>query len=297
MCGVPHRRNHGRDGLFIAVIVSVYAMTQSIQNVTSAYMMSSRIFTKTSMYLSNILIKYFSQLFMHLPRVAVLYYRVVTGVALKKYLGVFHFLITEQELGVYGTINTSFPAWAAWNRNENFYINDPQIRDGIDYHTLNWQNRSVNLDTVEVPLGKVVTGVRFRVIDGALTLQVRATEFDFITGRLQNLENSFWYASNAKNRVPIVLEEPGIPTNTEIKSLPDLRNNQYIQFQPSDVHKDIAQTTVPFVDAQLVQPAPNLVPLGGIGLYYKGFPKNGGFIAPKVLTYNYAPHIVAPIDN
>lgn len=222
----------------------------------------------------------------------------VTGIALKKYLGVFHFLITEQELGPYATINTSFPTWASWNRNENFYINDPQIRNGIDYHTLSWQNRTVNLDTVEIPDGKVMTGVRFRVDDaGALSLQVRATEFDFISGRLQNLENSFWYASNAKNRVPIILENPGVSTKTEIKSIPDVRRNQFIQFQPTDIYKDIAQTTVPFIDAQLVQPAPNLVPLSGAGLYYKGFPKFGGFIAPKLLTYNYGPHIVAPNDN
>jgi len=223
--------------------------------------------------------------------------KIVTGVALKKYLGVFHFLITEQELGSYATVNTSFPTWASWNRNENFYINDPQIRDGIDYHTLSWQNRSVNLDTVEVPDGKVVTGVRFRVVDGALTIQVRATEFDFATGRLQNLENSFWYASNAKNRVELVLERPNIPTKADIKSIPDVRNNQYIRFQPTDMQKDIAQTTIPFIDAQLVQPGPNLVPLAGIGLFYKGFPQNGGFIAPKVLTYNFGPHIVAPNNN
>lgn len=219
--------------------------------------------------------------------------RIVTGVALKKYLGVFHFLITEQELGGYGTVNTSYPTWASWNRNENFYINDPQIRDGIDYHTLSWQNRSVNLDTVEIPDGKVVTGIRFRVVDGALSLQVRATEFDFITGRLKNLENSFWYASNAKNRVPIVLERPGISTDTEAKSIPDIRRNQYVQFQPTDMQKDIAQTTVPFIDAQLVEPH-NLIPLSGVGLYYKGQPNNGGFIAPKVLTYNFGKHIVSP---
>lgn len=183
------------------------------------------------------------------------------------------------------------------NRNENFYISDPQIRNGIDYHTLSWQNRSINLDTVEVPDGKVVTGVRFRVVDDALTIQVRATEFDFTTGLLQNLENSFWYASNAKNRVELVLERPDIPTKADIKSIPDIRNNQFIRFQPTDMEKDIAQTTVPYIDAQLVQPGPNLVPLSGIGLYYKGFPGNGGFIAPKVLTYNYGPHIVPPKDN
>lgn len=290
------RLNRGRDGSFIAAIVSVIVMIQLIRNGILVCMMSCRMYTRISKWpppQKSIRRDHINALLF----IQISPNRIVTGVALKKYLGVFHFLITEQELGSYGTVNTSFPTWASWNRNENFYINDPQTRDGIDYHTLSWQNRTVNLDTVEVPDGKVVTGVRFRVVDGALTIQVRATEFDFATGRLQNLENSFWYASNAKNRVELVLERPNIPTKGDIKSIPDVRNNQFIRFQPTDMEKDIAQTTVPFIDAQLVQPGPNLVPLSGIGLFYKGFPQNGGFIAPKVLTYNFGPHIVAPKDN
>lgn len=183
--------------------------------------------------------------------------------------------------------------WSSWNTAGYFSIEDPMVMDGIDYHTLSWQNRTVNLDTVVVPEGKVVTGVRFRVIDGVLTLQVRATEFDFATGKLRNLANSFWFAASAKDRTELILEHPDIPIETKAKSIPNIQPNKFIRFGPSDIVKDAAQTTVPFIDAQLVEP-PNPAPLSGVGLYYKTFESSGGFIAPKLITYNFAPHITAP---
>lgn len=36
------------------------------------------------------------------------------------------------------------------------------------------------------------------------------------------------------------------------------------------------------------------VPLAGIGIYHKGRPGYGGFIAPKLMTYDFTPHIQQP---
>lgn len=208
----------------------------------------------------------------------------------------FHLLVVERELKPFGLVNATSPAWASYGNGGYFSLRDPQIRAGIDYHTLSWQNRSVNLDTVEVPAGKIVTGVRFRVINGALTLQVRATDFDFTAGRLTNLENSFWYVSPQKQRFELILESPDIPTNAVEKSIPSILPDRFVKFGPSDKYKDISQTTVPYIDSQLVE-SHNPGPLSGVGLYHKGFIGYGGFVAPKILNYNFSPHIVEPNDK
>lgn len=217
----------------------------------------------------------------------------MTAVALKKFQGIFHLLIVERELRGYGMVNVTSPTWHSYSTGDYFSIHDPLVREGRDYHTLTWENRSINLDVVEVPTGKVVTGVRFSIIDGTITLQVRATEFDFITGRLKNVGNSFWYVSNNKNRTEIILESPDVPINTPEKSIPNVFPDRFIKFRPSDRFKDISQTAVPFIDSQLVE-SHNPTPLSGVGLYYKGWPGYGGFIAPKILNYNLGPHIVEP---
>lgn len=222
-------------------------------------------------------------------------YRVVSGVALKKFQGIFHLMITERELKPYATLNTTDPSWHTFNSLDYFSIHDSLIRENIDYHTLTWENRSINLDTVEVPTGKVVTGVRFRVIDGAITLQVRGTEFDFTTGKLKNVGNSVWYVSDKKERTEIILEEPDIPTNSVEKSIPNIDSDRFIRFGPSDKFKDLSQTTVPFIDSQLVE-SHNPTPLSGIGLYHKSFPGYGGFVAPKIRNYNLGPHIVTQVN-
>ena len=65
------------------------------------------------------------------------------------------------------------------------------------------------------------------------------------------------------------------------------KDNQYVEFTHSDFADDAAQTTVPFFDAQDVISIPP-VPLAGIGLYHKMEPRYGGFIAPKIFTYDYS---------
>lgn len=65
------------------------------------------------------------------------------------------------------------------------------------------------------------------------------------------------------------------------------QSNQYVEFTHTDFNKDAAQTTVPFVDIQPVINDPQVL-LMGAGIYYKGEPGFGGFIAPKIMTYDYS---------
>lgn len=118
-----------------------------------------------------------------------IYYRIVTGVAITKRNRMIQFVIGESTLLPYGKLNTTI-VYESGDSNANnryvghpeFSIDSPGVRNGVDYHTLSYQKRRINLDTVLAPAGKIVTGVRFHVIDGTLTIQIRATDFDYETG-------------------------------------------------------------------------------------------------------------------
>lgn len=84
-----------------------------------------------------------------------------------------------------------------------------------------------------------------------------------------------------------------VPTRTIVSSLMQSKHNQFVEFTNSGMDADAAQSTVPFIDIQEVVSSPP-VPLAGIGLYYKGRPGYGGFVAPKIITYDFTPHVQMP---
>jgi hypothetical protein len=92
--------------------------------------------------------------------------------------------------------------------------------------------------------------------------------------------------------VEISLKNPNVPTKSRAKSLPISTPNTFVKFTHSDMGKDAAQTTVPFLDSQSVVNNPP-VPLEGIGIFLKGQDGFGGFIAPKVKTFDYGPYVQA----
>lgn len=112
-------------------------------------------------------------------------------------------------------------------------------------------------------------------------------------------EKSFWVsndntdqmgANGNKKRSEISLKNPNIPTRTRSKSLPLSNTNTFVKFTHSDIGKDAAQTTVPFLDAQDCVNNPP-VPLEGIGIFLKGQDGYGGFISPKIKTFDYGPYV------
>ncbi|KAG4078084.1 hypothetical protein HA402_002135 [Bradysia odoriphaga] len=175
---------------------------------------------------------------------------------------------------------------------QDFRRSDFGIFEGVDYFTLSWQNRSVNLDTITVPPGCVVTGVRFTVVKEHLNFEIRYTQFNFNTGRLYG--RSEWISSKNEKRSVLLLHRPAPsrPINQfETKrSVPNLSSNKFIKFRPSDPEKDAGQTTVPFIDNQIVRPKV-LTLLSGVGIYYKGLSGYGGFIAPKIFVYDMSSYL------
>lgn len=91
-------------------------------------------------------------------------------------------------------------------------------------------------------------------------------------------------------RTELKLEKPDIPTRSLVQSAPDSQTNQYLLFTPSDMDKDVAQSTVPFIDTQSVEPKPP-VPISGAGIFHKGRGGFGGFIGLKLITYNFGPKL------
>lgn len=77
---------------------------------------------------------------------------------------------------------------------------------------------------------------------------------------------------------------PNDDAANEIVSTP---GKNFIKFQPTDFKKDTAQTTVPYLDTQEVITNPP-TPLRGIGVYYKGIKKFGGFVGLKLFTADVA---------
>lgn len=202
--------------------------------------------------------------------------------------GIFTWGIQQSELLSNGRVNLTKP-WNAFTEVEKFQ--QAEQVDGIDYHTLSYQNRAVNLDSITAPSGTVVTGVRFKVIEGTLNIEIRATKFEFATGKLFNDHKWIWNQNENEHRTPINLKKSDIPPRATDFSVQNLEVNKFVQFQPSGIEEDVAQTTLPFIDSQIVESFDRQAPLSGIGIYFKASRGFGGFIAPKVITYDMSPHI------
>lgn len=81
--------------------------------------------------------------------------RVVTGVRLIKLGRVFHLQISEGSLGERGSVTPG-----DWVPVPKFDPADPGVREGMDYHTLTYEQRGIDLDELDSPMGHILTGVR-----------------------------------------------------------------------------------------------------------------------------------------
>ncbi len=226
--------------------------------------------------------------------------RIITGVGLTSKNGIFSWTITQSKLLSDGRVQQINDTHIDEDNeidteNDDFVIHDEfqDISNGIDFHTLNWRSRAVDLATITAPPGSVLTGIRFTVVKDHLTFEVRATEFNFNSGRLDG--RSEWISDKVERSVLLLNRpEPSYPIHTSDyegkRSTPNIATDKFIKFRPSDPDKDAGQTTVPFIDTQLVQPM-HLTLLSGVGIYYKGRPGFGGFIAPKLVVYDMSSYL------
>ncbi|XP_066151748.1 uncharacterized protein [Euwallacea fornicatus] len=224
--------------------------------------------------------------------------KVVTGLRFVKSNRVIHLQIQEGELLPRMTINAST---VTWKEVENYKITDRKIFNGQDYHTFTWEKRRLDLDDLEADEGHVLTGVRFKEIGSHLNFEIYITKFDFDTGRLKP-EHSKWKdnpntdVAADKPRKKVHLIHPDVPTRSTSPSIPTSHSDQFIEFTNSDMDRDVAQTTVPFLDAQKVESL-EPVPLTGAGIFHKGRNFFGGFIAPKIITFDVSKYLKAAFPS
>jgi len=106
---------------------------------------------------------------------------------------------------------------------------------------------------------------------------------------------STWF-SNAKGHTEILLVDFNSPEGSSFSKYVDEEilsvENSYVKFSPTGYLADVGQTTIPFIDTTAVEPR-YLVPLSGVGLYYKATTYFSGYIAPKLSVYDFEPHIQA----
>ncbi|XP_068970446.1 uncharacterized protein orion isoform X2 [Bombus flavifrons] len=214
--------------------------------------------------------------------------KVVTGIRFKKVKQIIHMQIQEGELMPHGYINKS-TIW--WKPIEEFSVLDNNVKNGVDYHTLSWEKRGLDLDDLVLDDNLLLTGLKFRMIGSRLNLEARMTSFNFTTGKLiKPLERSFWISHDRTNRTEVTFENPDIPTRLPLLALPDSKPFQYLNFAPSDQKNDVAQNTIPFIDIQPVESNPP-VPIAGAGIFHKGRPGSGGFVAMRLITYDFSKHL------
>lgn len=107
--------------------------------------------------------------------------KVVTGLRFRKVNRVMHLQIQQGVLGPQGTIIADT---VQWKNMPVFKITDKNVTSGVDYHTLDYLKRAIDLSEVIGKPGQVVTGLRFVLVGGHLNLEARFTEFNFESGKL-----------------------------------------------------------------------------------------------------------------
>merc|ERR550519_616910 len=220
--------------------------------------------------------------------------KVVTGVRFVKKNRIIYPQIEEAKAMPEGGIDETTRSWIepqtiAYSDARNLTKNTGSV------FTMSYEQRAMDMDTLSAPEGHVLTGVKLRNIGGHLNLEIQVTPMEFTKGNVVS-DRSTWIANDntpatdkPRTLVPIIM--PDIPTKYSGENKMDTSTDQFIQFDASSAHKDVSQTTVPFIDSQPVAPKPATW-LAGAGLYHKGRIGYGGFVGFKVSTYDFSRHLM-----
>ncbi|XP_026834185.1 uncharacterized protein LOC6543280 [Drosophila erecta] len=218
--------------------------------------------------------------------------RVVTGLRFVKSRRIFHLQVQEGQLLPLGVINETTLQWKPLDA---YSISDKDVTEHADYHTLSYEKRALDLGDLKADNSAVVTGLRFRVVGAHLQLEAQFSALEFESGKLIDPKRtSQWTSLGAsQHREKLPLKDAQVSSKSPELSIPYPSDNQYIEFTNTGFVEDAAQTTVPFIDIQDVVSEP-AVPLSGIGIYYKGLEGYGGFLAPRITTYDFTPYVHLP---
>ncbi|XP_043229648.1 uncharacterized protein LOC122385438 isoform X2 [Amphibalanus amphitrite] len=223
---------------------------------------------------------------------------VVTGVRFVKKDRVFYIQIEQGVADKFGYVNASTVEWKPIKS----LIDIKRDVENRDYMKLSWERRRVDLDDLRAPDGHVVTGVTFRKLGEHLNMEIQVTPIAARTAKLSPTKG-YWVSND---NTPSSLNSPrrdlrlggdrDVPTLTQQPSWPDSDSDTFLQFEATSVYRDASQTTIPFLDSQPVAPRP-AVWLTGLGLYHKGQPGYGGFLALRVETLDLTSRVAADLSG
>ncbi|KAK0078608.1 hypothetical protein PV326_009238 [Microctonus aethiopoides] len=232
---------------------------------------------------------------------------IVTGLKIVKINTMIHLQIQQAKLLPNNKIDPNTKFWKPLDEivkltNHSLFPNDwTKLSADEDYLSLSFANRTINLDDIILPLDYVVTGVRFgRTLSedqqtSALRIEVKGVHVDREIGKIipnteinltsDNMESNRLLPDYQRLRTQITLDNCDDPV--EAKNYTQiLETNKYIKFTHTDKKKDLAQTTIPYLDAREFTVEDD-VPLIGVGLTYAGQEGYGGFI-----TFNLYPSYI-----
>lgn len=89
--------------------------------------------------------------------IIIYFFRVVTGMRFVKQNRIIHIQLQEGQLLERGKINASTVRWIPV---DDYTIFDKGIREGVDYHTLAWDRRDIDLDDLDAYTKHVVVGFK-----------------------------------------------------------------------------------------------------------------------------------------
>ncbi|CAG5083189.1 Protein of unknown function [Cotesia congregata] len=173
-----------------------------------------------------------------------------------------------------------------WNTSFGFADEPP------DVVRLNYHVKTINLDTIELPEGQFVTGIKFEVLtDNHITLVIRGSEMYRDDKVFTSIHDEWHYppAENPENtRHNFKLEDFKNPAESSLKNNELSRSGQNYVRLTGGVYSRLFNNfaVIPFIDSRAVVSSPP-APLGGLGLFYKGQPGYGGFIALKYILSKY----------
>lgn len=98
----------------------------------------------------------------------------MTGVRFLKKGRIIHLIVSERKIGPFGKIEKNDDSNdTTWVGDFSYVKQDTNVAEGYDYHNLTWSSRGIDLDIIRAPQGEVVTGVRFRLVNNRIQLQIR----------------------------------------------------------------------------------------------------------------------------
>ena len=111
----------------------------------------------------------------------VIFFRVITGVSFVKVNHVIHIRIQEGTLLPGGHIDQDS---VNWKNVDGYKLSDENVKPDLDYHTIHWNKRAIDLDDLKATSLHLITGLKFQLIGGHLKLLVKETHIDVSTGNL-----------------------------------------------------------------------------------------------------------------